>query len=139
MADCSSCPLRETCCKKKKYRQIDHSADKAHYDRAWQLLHTRRGKRMMRLRHSTVEPVWGTLLYFRGLKKVYTKGNGLAGKQVLLASAAYSLKKLMNFNGIKSAICVVKNVAAELKLKLLTVYQCRLQPVTCCTNLLCPY
>ena len=114
VADCSHCPLLPTCCKKQKYKQIEHSIDKAHYDRAYQLVNTRRGKRMMRLRHSTVEPVWGTLLHFRGLKKVYTKGNELANKQVLLASTAYNLKKLMAFNWIKPAISVVTNVAEEL-------------------------
>ena len=40
----------------------------------------------MRLRAST-EPVWGTLLHFRRLKKVYAKGNDLANKQVLMAAA----------------------------------------------------
>ena len=117
VADCKNCPLRETCCKKMKYKQIEHTADKAHYDRAYQLINPRRGKRMRRLRQSTVEPVWGTLLYFRGLKKVYTKGNDLANKQVLLASTAYNLKKYMAFKGIKSAASVVKYVAADLKSK----------------------
>ena len=69
----------------------------------------------MRLRRTTVEPVWGTLLHFRGLKKVYTKGNDLANKQVLMATAAYNLKKLMGFNTIKSAANVMKNIAADLK------------------------
>jgi len=63
---------------------------------------------MMRLRAATVEPVWGTLLYFRWLRKVYTKGNDLANKQVLMAAAAYNLKKLMNFNRLKSAISLAK-------------------------------
>ena len=105
-----------------KYRQIEHTVDKAHYDRASQLINTRRGKRMMRLRQSTVEPVWGTLLYFRRLKKVYTKGDDLANKQVLLAAAAYNLKKFMAFNGIKPAARVVKNTAVEVISKVLTTY-----------------
>jgi hypothetical protein len=69
----------------------------------------------MRLRSATVEPVWGTLLHFRKLKKVYTKGNALAHKQVLMASAAYNLKKLMSFRNIKSVANVMKNMVADVK------------------------
>jgi hypothetical protein len=83
------------------------------------LLNTRRGKQKMRLLGSTVEPVWGTLLHYRKLKKVYTIGNELANKQVLMASAAYNLKKYMNFNTIKSAANAMKNIAADLKLAVL--------------------
>jgi hypothetical protein len=71
-ADCKNCPLREQCCKKRKYGQVSHSIDKPHYDRAYQLVNTRKGKQKMRLRASTVEPVWGNLLHFRRMKKVYT-------------------------------------------------------------------
>jgi hypothetical protein len=113
--DCRNCPLKAACCKRGRYKQLKHSADKPYYDKAYKLLNTRQGRRKMRLRGATAEPVWGTLLHFRRLKKVYTKGNGLADKQVLMAAAAYNLKKLMGFNSIKSAANVVKNIAADLK------------------------
>jgi len=68
----------------------------------------------MRLRSCTVEPVWGTLLNFMKMKKVYTKGNKLAYKQLLMAAATYNLKKLMKFVSPKSiakeAICVANKV-----------------------------
>ena len=115
VADCKNCSLKEKCCKKSKYKQVSHSVDKPHYDKAYKLLNTRQGKQKMRLRKTTVEPVWGTLLYFRGLKKVYTKGNDLANKQVLMAAAAYNLKKLMGFKTIKSATNAIKNIVADLK------------------------
>jgi hypothetical protein len=114
-ADCRNCPLKEKCCKKSRYKQASHCVDKPHYDKAYQLLNTRWGRRKMKLRGKTVEPVWGTLLYFRGLKKVYTKGNYLANKQVLMAAAAHNLKKLMGFNSPKSAVSVIKNIAADLR------------------------
>jgi hypothetical protein len=38
------------------------------------------------------------------MKKVYTKGNLLAKKQLLMASATYNLKKLMKFTGPKSVL-----------------------------------
>jgi len=118
-ADCRNCPLKEQCCKKAQYKEVHHSADKHFYDKAYTLINTLQGKRKMRLRGATVEPVWGTLLHFRKLKKVYTKGNDLANKQVLMAAAAYNLKKFMCFNTIKSAANVIKNIAAELKITVL--------------------
>jgi transposase len=115
-ADCRNCPLKEKCCKKGKYKQLSHSTDKLYYDKAYKLLNTIEGKRKMRLRGRTVEPVWGTLLYFRRLKKVYTKGNDLANKQVLMAAAAYNLKKMMGFNSIKAAANAIKNITKDLKM-----------------------
>jgi len=116
VCDCSNCPLKEKCCKKKNYKKLSHSIDKAYFDKAYELLKKTKGKRKMRLRGATVEPVLGTLLNFRRLKKVYTKGNDLANKQVLMASAAYNLKKLMGFETIKSAANVFKITATDLKL-----------------------
>jgi len=120
-ADCKNCPLKATCCKKMNYKSLEDSVDKPHYDKAYQLLNTTKGKRRMRLRSSTVEPVWGTLLNFRRLKKVYTKGNNLAGKQVLMAAATYNLMKFMNFKTLKTAANVMKNTAADLKKTLVNV------------------
>ncbi len=113
VSDCRNCPLKDKCCGKSGYKQVKHSMDKPYYDRAYHLLHTRKGKQKMRLRRTTVEPVWGTLLHFRKLKKVYTKGNDLANKQVLMAATAYNLKKLMAFNCMKYAASAVKNFVSD--------------------------
>ena len=115
-SDCRNCPLKGECCKKSRYKQLSHSVDKPYYDRAFALLKTRKGKQKMRLRAKTVEPVWGTLLHFRRLQKVYTKGNVLANKQVLMTATAYNLKKLMCFNSVKYIVNVAKNVVAGLKI-----------------------
>lgn len=69
---------------------------------------------MMLLRSSTVEPVLGTLLNFRGMKRVYTKGIGLANKHVLIAAAAYNLKKLLAYKTTKSMSDVMANIAESL-------------------------
>jgi transposase len=114
-ADCRNCPLNEKCCKTERYKRLSHSIDKPYYDKSYELLNTNKGKKKMRLRASTVEPVWGTLLHFRRLKKVYTKGNDLANKQVLMAAAAYNLKKLMGFNRMKTAVISVKNIVLDAK------------------------
>lgn len=47
------------------------------------------------LRQSAVEPVFGILTQFMGMRKVYTKGIQKANKQMLMAATAYNLKKLL--------------------------------------------
>jgi len=99
-----------------------HSIDKPYYDKAYKLLSTRRGKQKMRLRKTTVEPVWGTLLHFRRMKKVYTKGNDLANKQLLMAAAAYNLKKLMRFKTIKPTVNAIKSTITKFKTTVLNQF-----------------
>ncbi|GHT09272.1 hypothetical protein AGMMS49525_18300 [Bacteroidia bacterium] len=72
-------------------------------------------------RAKTVEPVWGTLINFRAIKKVYTKGIDFADKQVLLAAMAYNLKKLMAYTTIKSTANAMKLAAVELNSTVLSV------------------
>jgi hypothetical protein len=124
MADCKNCPLRETCVNNRGYKELSVTSDKDYYERAQKRLNTSKGKRMMRLRGSTVEPVLGTLLHFRAMKKVYTQGIDLADKHVLLAAMAYNLKKLMAYKEIKSAANVMKNAVAELKTAVLNDILC---------------
>jgi hypothetical protein len=103
------------------YKSLEDSVDKPHYDRAYQLLNTARGKAKCGCGVQRQSRSVGTLLNFRRLKKVYTKGNDLAVKQVLMAAAAYNLKKFMRFKTLKTAANVMKNTAAELKETLLNV------------------
>jgi len=111
--DCKNCLCKEQCCKN-SFKQLEDSFYKPYYDAAYKRMNTKQGKQKMRLRSSTVEPVWGTLLNFMKMKKVYTKGNKLAYKQLLMAAATYNLKKLMKFVSPKhiaqEAICVVNKV-----------------------------
>lgn len=102
-SDCRNCPQKEQCCKNKKIKRLNHSADKQYYDAAYDAVNTRAGKRKMRLRAATVEPVLGTLLAFRRMRKVYTIGQESARKQFLMAAAAYNLKKLMNAMSLRNA------------------------------------
>jgi hypothetical protein len=113
--DCRSCPLKEKCCKEGRYKELFHSFDRDFYDKAYKLLNTRKGRQKMRLRSRTVEPVWGTLLHFRRMKKVYTKGNNLAHKQLLMAAAAYNLKKLLGFKPMKLVISAIKSTTINSK------------------------
>ena len=48
-------------------------------------------------RSSTVEPVFGTLTQFMGLRKVFTKGIKQAQKKMFMSAIAYNLKKYLKF------------------------------------------
>ena len=99
-SDCRRCPLRESCCgAKTKFKKIDDSIHKEHYDRMHEKLtkHPEQARRMSRIRSKTVEPVLGTLLNFLGMKRVNTRGIRNANKHVLMAALSYNLKKLLKF------------------------------------------
>lgn len=108
--DCSVCPLRSECIGKSFTKKITVSEDKSLYDKMAQRLQTKKGKRMCRLRGSTVEPVLGTLVNFLAMKRVNTRGLALADKCATMAASAYNLKKLLKFQESKpkTAIKVVR-------------------------------
>jgi transposase len=96
---CKDCPLFESCLSKScKYKETSHSIHKNCYDRMQAKLnkgHTAR--RMRRIRSRTVEPVLGTLINYRNMKRVNARGITQANKHVLMAALSYNLKKLLNF------------------------------------------
>jgi len=95
---CKNCPLLESCCKSSKYKETSHSIDKRYYDQMHAKLskgHTART--MSRIRSRTVEPVLGTLINHRNMKRVNTRGITQANKHVLMAALSYNLKKLLDF------------------------------------------
>ena len=99
-SDCKNCPLREQCCgKTTKYKKIDDSIHKEHYDRMHLKLtqNPNYAKKMVRVRSKTVEPVIGTLVNFTNMKRVNTKGIKQANKHVLMAALTYNLKKYLKF------------------------------------------
>ncbi|WP_375415910.1 IS1182 family transposase [uncultured Hymenobacter sp.] len=93
--DCSRCPLKARCVPKTAQRKITRTAFDAPYLRAWQRQHSRQGQHMRRVRQGTVEPALGQLLPHYGLRRVGTKGQAGAHKTMLLAAAAYNLRKLL--------------------------------------------
>lgn len=95
--ECTTCPLKQTCLGKTRYKQLTHTTDKPYYDRMHKKMQTPYGRKTARLRGSTVEPVLGTLVNFLGMKKVNSKGIKQANKHVLLASVCYNLKKYLKF------------------------------------------
>ncbi|WP_276505090.1 IS1182 family transposase, partial [Terrimonas pollutisoli] len=106
--DCSDCPLRSQCIGKSAIKKITVTMDKTLYDQMQARMETHKGKRMMKLRQSTVEPVLGTLINFLGMKRVNTIGIKQAGKCMLMAALAYNLKKLLKFRAPKAEIMIKK-------------------------------
>lgn len=96
-ADCRDCPIKTSCLGKGHEKRIDITYYKAEYDRGIARLKTRQGKRFKFLRSSTVEPVFGSLTQFFGMRKVNTIGIQQANKVMLMAGAAYNLKKYLKF------------------------------------------
>ena len=70
---------------------------KPEYERAIERVESRQGRYMKKKRQSTVEPVFGTLTQFMGLRKVNTKGIRQANKVMLMAAVAYNIKKYLKF------------------------------------------
>ena len=97
-SDCKHCPLRKTCISDKaKTKKVQHSVYKAELERAKARQQTVKAKVMKRKRSSTVEPVWGTLINFTGMKRLNARGLRAAGKMLLLAATVYNLKKWLRF------------------------------------------
>lgn len=104
--DCKKCPLREQCLgKSSRQKKITDTVDKPLYDRMHAKMQTARGERMKKIRQSTVEPVIGTLVNYRGMHKVNTKGLEQANKCMIMAAVAYNLKKMMKWTGRKINPC----------------------------------
>jgi transposase len=93
--ECIGCPLKATCLPKGTYKQLVRTIFGEPYRRAWQRQQSRRGQRMRRVRQSTVEPVFGSLIHHYGLRRMNVRGQAGAHKTVLLTAVAYNLKKLL--------------------------------------------
>jgi len=117
-SDCKNCPIRSTCITDKaKTKKIQHSIYKAELERAKARQQTVKAKVMKRKRSSTVEPVWGTLINFTGMKRLNARGLKAANKMLLLAATVYNLKKWLKFTAPKTAIkamAMVKTKAGKI-------------------------
>jgi len=97
-SDCRDCPFKSKCIGRSHEKRIEVTIYKEEYDRAIERVKTQYGQRMKTIRHSTVEPVFGTLTQFLGMRKVNTRGIQQANKVMLMAAMAYNLKKYMKFS-----------------------------------------
>ena len=97
-SDCRDCPIKAACLGKSKEKRIAITYYMDEYERAINRSKTRLGKKMKSIRQSTVEPVFGTLIEFMGMRKMNTIGIRQANKNMLMAAVAYNLKKYMKFD-----------------------------------------
>lgn len=95
--DCKACPMREQCLGKGQEKVISITYYHDEYQRAIARVQSKRGKRFKKQRSSTVEPVFGTLTQFMGLRKINTRGIRNANKVMLMSAIAYNLKKYLKY------------------------------------------
>ena len=100
-SDCKNCPIRTQCLGKSYEKRIRITIWVEQYERNNERVRSRFGRQMKSKRQSTVEPVWGTLTQFMGLRKINTIGIKQANKVMHLAASAYNLKKLLKFIKVK--------------------------------------
>jgi len=127
---CIDCPIRRQCLgnssQEKKFTVTYYREE---YERNNKRVNSKRGRYMKSKRQSTVEPVFGTLTQFMGLRKINTIGIEQANKVMHLSAIAYNLKKYLKFitKTVRSdakAVCrVVLNIKAlmRLQIRLLTI------------------
>lgn len=99
--DCKDCPLRKQCIGKGSYKRIRVLLNRHLFDQMHQRMQTKYGRTMMRVRQSTAEPVLGTLINYRGMRRINTRGIEKANKCLLMAAVAYNLKKMLKFKAPK--------------------------------------
>ncbi len=104
---------------------------KEEYERNIARINSKRGKYMKAKRQSTVEPVFGTLTQFRGLRKINTIGIQQANKVMHLAATAYNLKKYLKFTSktVKSDAKAMYHLFLTLK----DLFKYYLNPVPTCS------
>jgi transposase len=94
--DCRNCPLKQNCLSKSQYsKKISITAYRSEYESNNERLAINKWHKTKRM--STVEPVFGTLINFLGMRKVNTRGLQQANKCMLMAATAFNLKKLLKY------------------------------------------
>lgn len=97
-AVCVGCHLRLSCLgKSAQEKKFSVTYYREEYERNIKRVHSPQGRYMKGKRQSTVEPVFGTLTQFMGLRKINTIGLRQANKCMHLSAIAYNLKKYLKF------------------------------------------
>ena len=96
-SDCKGCPFKTDCIGKSFEKRIEITYYKDEYERNITRVNSKQGRYMKAKRSSTVEPVFGTLTQFMGLRKINTIGIQQANKVMHLSAIAYNLKKYLKF------------------------------------------
>jgi hypothetical protein len=95
---CIDCPIRSQCLgKSAQEKKFSVTYYREEYERNIARVESPLGRYMKGKRQSTVEPVFGTLTQFMGLRKINTIGLAQANKVMHLSAIAYNLKKYLKF------------------------------------------
>ena len=95
---CRDCPLSKSCLgKTAKEKKLSVTYYLEEYERNITRFATQKGRALKSKRQSTVEPAFGTLTQFMGLRKINTLGIQQANKVMQLSAMAYNLKKYLKF------------------------------------------
>lgn len=108
-AVCIDCPIRSACLgKSAQEKKFTVTYYRAEYERNIARVNSPEGRYMKGKRQSTVEPVFGTLTQFMGLRKINTIGIHQANKVMHLSAMAYNLKKYLKYTHkkVKSGIAI---------------------------------
>ncbi len=109
---CINCSMRSSCLgKSAQEKKFSVTYYRAEYERNIERVTSKQGRYMKGKRQSTVEPVFGTLTQFMGLRKINTIGLKQANKVMHLSAIAYNLKKYLKFEQKR-----VKSEAGQLAL-----------------------
>ena len=95
---CKDCPIKRQCLgKTAQEKKFSVTYYREEYERNSKRVNSKQGQYMKTKRQSTVEPVFGTLTQFMGLRKINTIGVAQANKVMHLSAIAYNLKKYLKF------------------------------------------
>ena len=114
---CFDCPLKKDCLKTAKEKRITVTYYREEYERNNARVNSKRGTYMKKQRQSRVEPVFGVLTQYLGLRKINTKGLSQANKVMHMSAIAYNLKKYLKFIN-KNAKSNRKAIAAQFSLNI---------------------
>ena len=107
-SDCKDCPLNEQCKEQNaREKRLHHTYFKASFARMTNRLSSRFGKRMMRLRSATVEPILGSIINYYGLRQINTRSREAGAKVMYVAAMAYNLKKYLRFTPAEQSGMVI--------------------------------
>tara|TARA_R110002167_G_scaffold22938_1_gene81756 strand:- start:237 stop:1808 length:1572 start_codon:yes stop_codon:yes gene_type:complete len=100
---CIDCTMRSSCLgKSAQEKKFSVTYYRAEYERNISRVNSKQGRYMKGKRQSTVEPVFGTLTQFMGMRKINTIGIKQANKVMHLSAIAYNLKKYLKFEQKRS-------------------------------------
>nr|WP_262890525.1 transposase [Rhodocytophaga rosea] len=132
--ECGVCAFKKQCCGNKRRQSLTFSVYRHYHQRMQQRIESKEGKRMKRRRMATVEPVFGSLLNYYGMKRSNAKGKQAAHKMMLMAACAYNLQKLITCFNHPRAKAQVLPLGQELALYFILLYVVQQPPAFEVTN-----